>query len=147
MSDSPKQFSWFVFVYFLLPIPVAWLSLSLMSMYLRYYDIGINSAANNVFLIFFVAPALLIGLYITAITCLYLANRLVKPKWLGVLLCYLLVFLVGIGSFALEVRSVSDYPTDEPQQIGVFLKYYSKEIVARITHSSGTPNGVNYFIR
>ena len=94
----------FKVLYFLFPLPVALLSLSLTSMYLAYYDMGINASANNGFLLFIVAPILLTVLYITAGTSLFLANRLLKSKWMGILLGSVLVFIVGVGSFILVLR-------------------------------------------
>ncbi len=116
------------FLYFLLPIPVACLSLSLISMYMAYYDIGVNPGANNMFLVFFIAPVLLAVLYITAAISLYIANRFFKSQWLGVLFGSLLIIMVGIGSFIIEVQSLLDYPTEEPQNVSQFLKYYLSEM-------------------
>lgn len=115
-------------LYFLFPLPVAWLSLSLMSMYMKYYDIGVNSGANNGFLVFIVGPVLLIVLFITAATSLYLANRFLKSLWLGILFGSLLVFIIGIGAFIIQAQSYSDYPTEKPQNMTLFLKYYVREM-------------------
>lgn len=116
-------------IYFLLPFPVALLSLSLISMYMKYYDIGVNMAANNSFLLIFVAPLLLIVLYITAATSLYLGSRWFKSQWLGILLGSVLMFIVGVASFLIEVQSDLDYPTEKPQNMTLFLKYYVSEMV------------------
>lgn len=135
MNETIKQpsliFSIGKILYFLLPFPVALLSLSLMSMYMKYYDIGVNMAANNSFLVFFVAPVLLIVLYITAATSLYLMNRYFKSQWLGILLGSALMFIVGIGSFLIEVQSDLDYPTEKPKNMTLFLKYYVSEMIER----------------
>ena len=137
MNETIKQFSLLYsiceIVYFLLPFPIAMLSLSLMSMYMKYYDIGINMTANNGFLYFFVAPVLLIILYITATATLYLVNRFFKSQWLGIVLGSVLMFMVGIGSFILEVQSNVDYPTEEPQNMTLFLKDYISEMGARLS--------------
>jgi hypothetical protein len=126
MNKAIKELSLSIskILYFLLPFPVALLSLSLMSMYMRYYDIGVNMSANNGFLVFFLAPALLVILYVTAATSLYLANRLFNFQWLGILLGSALMLVVGIGSFLIEVRSVLDYPTEKPKNMVGFLQYY-----------------------
>lgn len=133
MNESIKRpawpFSMCRVLCFLLPIPVAWLSLSLMSMYMNYYNMGVNSGANNGFLVLFVAPVLLTVLYITAATSLYIANRCFKSQWLGVLLGSLLIFMVAIGSFIIGVQFSLDYPTEEPQNMSLFLKYYISEIL------------------
>ena len=115
-------------LYFLFPIPVAWLSLSLMSIYMKYYDIGVNSGANNGFLVFIVGPVLLIVLFITAAISLYLANRFHKSLWLGILIGSVLVFIIGIGAFIIQTQSYSDYPTEKPQNMSLFLKYYVREM-------------------
>lgn len=116
-------------LYFLLPFPVTWLSLSLMSMYMKYYDIGVNSAANNGFLVFFVAPVLLIALFITAAISNYLVNRFYKYQWLGILFGSVLVFIVGIGVFIIQAWFYLDYPTENPQNMTLFLKYYVREMI------------------
>lgn len=111
-------------LYFLLPLFVTWLSLSLMSMYMKYYDIGVNPSANNGFLIFFVAPALLTILYITAIINLYISKRFFKSQWAGILFGSILIFMVGIGAFIIQTQYYEDYPTEKPQNMTLFLKDY-----------------------
>lgn len=137
MTNSNELPAWFIFVYFLLPIPVAWLSLHLMSLYSIYYDIGINAVANNGFLIYIVAPILLISLYIASVIFLYLTKRRVKSRWQRAILCCLLVIFVGLSSFAIKVRTVSDYPTEEPQNMSMFLNFYANEA---FRHLSWTPS-------
>lgn len=135
MDENIKQsslvFTISKFLYFLFPFPVVLFSLSLMSMYLKYYDIGVNMSANNGFLAFFVAPILLIALYITAISSLYLMNRYFKSQWRGILLGSALMIIVGIGSFLIEVQFDSDYPTEKPKNMTLFLKYYVGEMFER----------------
>lgn len=140
MNNSIKQQSLFFLtckvLYFLFPLPVAWLSLSLMSMYLKYYDMGINAGANNGFLVFFVAPALLTALYIIAVVSIYLANRFLKSQWLGIIFGSLLVLILGVGSFIAQVQSSLDYPTEKSKNMTAFLKYYAEEIGTHLTHHS-----------
>jgi hypothetical protein len=96
---------------------------------MKYYDIGVNSGANNGFLIFFVGPALLIVLFIASTISLYLANRFLKYQWLAIIFGGVLILIIGIGSFIILAQSYSDYPTEKPQNMTLFLKYYVNELV------------------
>ncbi len=119
-------------LYFLFPLWVTWLSLSLTSMYMAYYDIGINAVAANGFLLWIVAPILLIALFVTAVVSWYLGRRFQRAPWFGILLGMGLVFMVGMGAFLLQVKSYSDYPTQKQQDMSVFLNYYLQEIGRRM---------------
>ena len=122
--------------YFLFPFFVAWLSLSLTSMYMAYYDIGINASANNGFLLWIVAPLLLIILFITATVSLYLARRFQRSTWFGIALGVGLVFVVGIGAFLIQAWTCFDYQTEKTQHISTFLNYYVEEMERRILNRS-----------
>ncbi len=95
---------------------------------MKYYDIGVNSGANNGFLVFIAGPVLLIVLFVAATISLYLANRFHKSLWLGMLFGSVLVFIIGIGAFIIQAQSYSDYPTEKPQNMTLFLKYYVNEL-------------------
>lgn len=124
-------------IYFLLPLPIAWLSLSLMSMHAKYYDVGINMAANNNELVFLVAPVLLFTLYTTAATCLYLANKFSHSPWLGYPVGGVLMISIGIGLFLAEAEFGSKYSIDPPKSLTSFFEYYLGEMAKRI--SIGSP--------
>lgn len=111
-------------IYFLLPLPVALFTLSLMSMHMKYYDIGVNPGANNGFLYFFVFPVLLISLYIIAAGALFLANRFLKAQWQGILIGILLLIITGIGSFMVYDHLHADYPSEKPKNMRLFLHHY-----------------------
>lgn len=115
------------FTYYLLPLPVAWWSVSLMSMYMKYYDIGVNQGANNGFLLFFIAPVLLAIFYIISTLSIYTVKRVNKSQWLGMACGSAMVFVVGIIAFVVFAHSNLDYPTEKPQDIILFLKYYACE--------------------
>ncbi len=115
-------------IYYVLPLPVAFFSLSLMSMHMKYYDIGVNAAANNGFLLYFVLPALLMVLYGIAIITQYLAGRFLKSQGLGLFIGILLILVTGIGSFIVHDRWYADYPTEIPRNMMLFLQYYIQEI-------------------
>lgn len=131
-ESYPLLLSISIVLYFLFPFFVAWLSLSLTSMYMAYYDIGINASANTGFLIWIVAPVLLIALFITATVSLYLARRFQRSTWFGIVLGIGLVFIVGIGAFLIQAWACFDYPTEKPQHIPTFLNYYVEEMGRRI---------------
>ncbi|NOS89129.1 MAG: hypothetical protein HOP34_11440 [Methylococcaceae bacterium] len=128
ITQSSLLFSLCKIAYFLLPLPIALLSLSLMSLYMEYYDIGVSMTANNGFLVYFVAPALLISLYITATASLYLGRKIFNFRWLGIVLGSALMFMVGMGAFLINVQSNLDYPTEKPQTMTVFLNYYVSHV-------------------
>ena len=122
-------------MYFLLPWPVAWLSLSLMSMHAKYYGMGINMAANNGELLFLVAPVLLISLYATAAASLLLANRYTNSRWLGLYVGSALMVSLGIGIFLAQARYSPNYSIEPPKSMAAFLEYYMREMSERISTS------------
>lgn len=111
-------------LYFLLPLPVSWLSISLMGKYMQYYDVGVNPGANNGTLLFFVLPVLPVILYLVQIVGLYIVNRFFKSKYLGLLFTSLVVLSIGIGAFFIQIRVFSDYPTEKTQNLRIFLEFY-----------------------
>lgn len=127
-------------LYFLLPGPIAWLSLSLMSMHAKYYGMGINMAANNGELFFLVAPVLLVALYATAAASLLLANRYSNSQWLGFSVGSALMLSLGIGIFLAQARFRPYYSIDPPKSMASFLEYYLHEMSERIsTSGKNTP--------
>ena len=127
-------------MYFLLPWPVAWLSLSLMSMHAKYHGMGINMAANNGELLFLVAPVMLISLYATAAANLLLANRYTNSRWLGFYVGSALMLSLGIGIFLAQARFSPNYSIDPPKSMASFLDYYMREMSERIsTSGKNTP--------
>lgn len=127
---DPAPFSVGKVLYFLLPLPVSWLSISLMGQYMKYYDIGVNPSANNATLVFFVLPVLLLVLYLVEMFCLWVVNRFGTSKCRGLLLSSLVVLIIGIGAFFIQVQTVADYPTEKPQNIRIFLEFYLQELSA-----------------
>jgi len=119
-------------LYFVLPFLVAWFSLSLTRRYMSYYDIGVNSGANNGFLFLLLGPVLLTVLIITAVTSTYLANRLFKSQWPGILLGSILMLLIGGGSFFLQVRYTADYPTQKEQSMTLFFDFIAREMRGKL---------------
>ncbi len=115
-------------LYFLLPLPVTWFAINLMGSYMKYYDIGVNVSANHGFLMFFVAPALLVSLLVIAAISLYLLQRLLKSPWWALLLGSILVVSGGSGAFIVQARSNLDYPSERPQDISLFLRQYVAEM-------------------
>ena len=115
-------------LYFLMPIALSWLSISLMSMHMAYYDIGINASANNGFLMFFVFPVLLIIQYAIAIVAPYIAGRFLKSRRTGFVAGGLLLLCTVAGSFVMHLHKYADYPTQIPKDTVSFLKYYLVEI-------------------
>lgn len=140
MSERKVGYPFFlsisIVLYFLFPFFAAWLSLSLTSMYMAYYDIGINASANNGFLVWIVAPVLLIVLFITAVVSLYLVRRFLRSTWFGIVLGIGLVFIVGIGAFLIQACAYFDYPTEKPQHMSTFFNYYVEEMGRRILNRS-----------
>jgi DMSO/TMAO reductase YedYZ heme-binding membrane subunit len=123
-------------LYFIVPFAVTWFSLSLTSMYMSYYDIGVNSGANNGFLLFFLGPVLLIVLFITAVTSTYFANRFFTSRWPGILLGSFLMLLIGGGSFFLQVRYTADYPTETEQDMTLFFGFLAREMCGKLSEDN-----------
>ena len=117
-------------LYFLFPLPVIWLSLSLVSSYWAYYDIGINASANSLGLFFIVAPSLIFATYTTAVIVFLITRALIPNQKIGLLIGCTLVFTVAIGLFRFHTYT-PDYPTNEPQDLAVFLEIYFKNLLQR----------------
>jgi len=87
MNETAEQPALIILVckvlYFLLPLPVSWLSISLMVRYVKYYDIGVNSSANSGFIFYFILPIFLVILYVVEMIGLLITNRLFILKFLG----------------------------------------------------------------
>ncbi len=115
-------------VYFVFPLIVTWISLSLMSIHLEYYDIGVNMTANSFYLLLVVFPALLLTLYIIAAVNIFLTKRFFKSEWLRLCIGVILVILAGIGAFAIHDHNLANYPTEKPKNMVLFLEYYFDEI-------------------
>lgn len=94
---------------------------------MNYYDIGVNSGTNNFYLIISVAPPLLLALYGIALSIYFLANYLKKSQYRAMALGGLLTIVCGFFAFFLNIQSIKDYPTEKPQDITLFLKYYFLE--------------------
>lgn len=109
--------------YYLFPLPVAWLALSLMSQHMKYHDIGVNSGANNGFLMFFLAPPLLLLLYAVAGLADAVMARGRQPLRRRLLVGGLLTLLTGTAAFVAELQYYSGYPSDKPKDVAAFLSY------------------------
>lgn len=114
-------------LYFMLPLLVGWLALSLMSKYMKFYDIGVNAGANNGFLMFFIAPLLLVGLYSIATLCIFIGNYLKASPYKTMCIGSFFILLFGLSAFFFYAQSKSEYPTEQPQNMVVFLKSYFLE--------------------
>lgn len=112
------------FLYYLFPVAVSWLCLSLMNAHLSYYDIGVNAAANRGFLLLFVAPILVPVLLFTAELTRRVALRLGMQAPLSSGLGALLVLLVGMGVFLGHCQYYADYPSERPRDTSAFLNYF-----------------------
>jgi hypothetical protein len=108
-------------LYCALPIVVCGVDISLMQSYLRYYGIGVNDAANAGFLGYFVAPLLLIGLALLAWLALCVMRRLCKSKLHSMWGASTVVVAAGILMFLSFVYSFNNYPTEQTQDLSVFL--------------------------
>lgn len=115
-------------IYFLFPLPVTWTSISLMSLHLEYYDIGINMTANNLYLLMFIFPILLSVLYLIAAVNILLTKRFFRSQWLGLCSGAIFVIITGIVAFAVHDHSLTNYPTEKPRNMCHFLRYYLTQI-------------------
>ena len=131
-SEEPK--SGFLVVcsgfYYLLPILVAGMSVSLMSMHMKYLKLGINMAANNGLLYFFVAPALASVLYAAAITSRYLANRVFKSQWPGLLIGAAAMIGLGLAAFWFKAQADLQQTDRIATSMAQFLDFYMRHRVA-----------------
>ncbi len=114
-------------LYFMLPLLVSWLALSLMSKYMKFYDIGVNAGANNGFLMFFIAPLLLVGLYIIATLCIFIGKYVKASQYISMAIGGFLIIVCGLAAFFFYAQAKSEYPTEQPQNMAVFLKSYFLE--------------------
>ncbi len=114
-------------VYFCIPFLMTWLSISLTSMYLAYYDMGFMGA-NNLGLVLFVAPLLLLVMFGIIAGIARIAAYWRWSRWFAMLLGTFLMFAVGIAAFLQQISDLADYPTLEPQGMTVFLKYYFQKM-------------------
>lgn len=120
-----------IFIYYCIPVWMTLLSISLTSMYLAYYDMGF-AGANNLGLVLFVAPLLLLVMSGIIAGVTRIAAYWDWPQWFAMLLGTLLIFAVGIAAFLQQISGLADYPTLEPQNMSNFLKYYFQEMGQRI---------------
>jgi hypothetical protein len=116
-----------IFAYYCVPVWVTLLSINLTSMYLAYYDIGF-AGANNLGLILFIAPLLLLVMFGIIIGITRIAAYWGWPQWVGMILGTLLVLTVGIAAFLKQITDLADYPTWETQNMTTFLKHYFQSL-------------------
>lgn len=109
-------------LYFLLPLPLTYLSLHLIGSYYLYYDLGVNNNANNGYLTIIVAPVLLTAMYAIAILVFYLTRRLLSPGAQTLLLGNILLWGGTFGTFFMHYNP--QYIDGQPQDISAFLIYY-----------------------
>ena len=118
-------------LYFLLPMLVVWLSVSLMSMHMKYHDIGINPGANNGFLLLIVTPVLSIILYIAAAASLRLSDTIFISPWAGIVVGSAVVVGLGLAAFLLKVMLDLDDAGGQAGSLVQFLDYYLQQIGVR----------------
>lgn len=106
------------------PLVVCWLSISLMSAFLRYHDMGVNTRANDGFLIYFVAPPLVLALYGLAGVANRLRRRLRWATAFSVMASLLLVLAGGALACWLHALSLADYPSDQARGLMPLLNFW-----------------------
>ena len=114
----------FVLAFFIyaLPLSGAILSSRFMLNYYSFYHIGVNNAANAGFEVFFILPAMVVGLFFTLYISLFVARRL-KLRERGIFLFrFGSIIVVLISSILFRVSNVSNYPTERPQNLTEFLE-------------------------
>lgn len=111
-------------LYYIFPGLMTWLTIHVLSAYLRHYDIGVNAAGSDGFLIFFIAPALFIFLYGVAWLTLFIFKFFKKKDALAMTLGGVHCVLFSMLAFFLYLQTVKDYPTEKPQEPMLFLKNY-----------------------
>lgn len=114
-------------LYWLLPIPVTLLCLSLISRFQEYHDLGVSMGANNAVLMFFVGPVLLAGLYAVAVLALALLRRWLPWRRLAMPLAALCVVVAGCCAFLWKALPPPSPPSDRPPGMAAFLDYYVRK--------------------
>lgn len=115
-------------VHHLLPGATALLVLSLISQHMAYYGLGVNPGANNGYLMYFVAPPLLAGLYAASALARWLLQRWLGRPMLARCGAGLCVVVLGLGCFALHDGRTADEPLERPHDTVQFLRFYLAQL-------------------
>lgn len=96
----------------LLSLPLAYLFAVAMADYYEACDIGVNAAANSLFLTFFVLPAALVIFAVVGFVAFSgVAGLLGRPWPVAAVVALLMLALVFAGGQAAVRASVADYPS------------------------------------
>ncbi len=95
-----------------------------MSLHLKYHDLGVNMGANNGFLLFFVAPILMVYFYLIVFLGLYLSRRLFSGKLRQTLTAIFLVLAASLfACFSKMKLDLKNAYTDRPPGLSHFIEY------------------------
>jgi len=114
-------------LFWLYPIFLTIVVLSLTSRYQEYHDLGVNMGANNAFLMFFVGPILLISLYFIAwLSFVCLEKVLPQRKNLYKLLTLSVVTICAGMVFLYKTYPFNPH-SERPPGLSLFFKYYIEQ--------------------
>ena len=103
---------------------------------MKYWEMGVNPGANNIGLVYFVAPALLSFLYILSIAVRYLTKRFEVPKIFGMAVG-VAVMIATEGVVFMVITHDQNIKTEECKSHNTihFLKYYATSMLMEFERS------------
>lgn len=91
---------------------------------MKYYDIGVNQAANKSYLTFFLAPILLVIFLLIIFISFYIVRRYDKHQFIIISVGVSLMVFIGILVFIIHYNLYLYYPSERQKDMVKFLDYY-----------------------